>query len=109
MTDESITIKQMLEDMGKGRPFSLTYVTADTTKGTGGKLVKIASAILSGYNLADGTRVTASVMNKAGLTGKSSKKPNHSAHFTRNILLKDSTLRKVHIDLVTEYNGKKVL
>ncbi len=95
--------------MGKGCPFSLTYVTANTKNGTGGKLVFVASAILSGYNVADGARVTASVMSKANLTGKASKRPNHSQHFTRNILLKDSTLRKVHIDLVTEYNGKTVL
>lgn len=104
--EDTITIKEMLRFMESGRAFSLTVVTADTKKGTGGELLFFPSATCTQYSVSDGTRLTASVMKKAATDGK---RPNHNAHFTRNILLPDMRVRKVHVDLITRFNGKKVL
>ena len=107
--EQAITIKQLLKEMGQGRPFSLSFVTANKQKGTGGKLISVTGALLSGYNLPSGTKLTASVMNKAIAQGRVSKQPNHSSHFTRNILLPDGRLLTVHIDLITRISGKNIL
>ncbi len=107
--DNEITIKQLLGEMEAGRPFSLSFVTANKQKGTGGRIMSVTGALLSGYNLPSGTKLTGSVMNKATAHGRASKRPNHSNHFTRNILLPDLTLVTVHIDLITRFNGKKIL
>lgn len=104
--EDTITIKEVLLLMESGRAFSLTVVTANTKKGTGGELVSFPSATCTGYNVKDGTKLTASVMKKAT---SEEKRPNHSEHFTRNILLPDMRVRKIHIDLITRFNGKKVL
>jgi hypothetical protein len=107
--EQEITIKQLLEEMTAGRPFSLSFVTANKQKGTGGRIMSVTGALLSGYNLPSGTRMTAAVMNKEIDQVKAGRCPNHRDHFTRNLLLPDKTLITVHIDLITRFNGKKIL
>lgn len=101
--EATITIKEMLEFMDSARPFDITYVTADRRKGTGGQLVSVTRARKTGTMAKDGQKLTASVIKAA------SRLPNHSEHFTRNIVLKDRTVKKIHPDLVTRFNGRKVI
>ena len=96
-------MRELLEWMDSGRHFSLTYVTADRKKGTGGDLVSIPRATKTGHRAKDGQKLTPAVIRQAA------KNPNHSEHFTRNIVLPNREVRKVHIDLITHFNGKKVL
>ncbi len=100
----------MLELMDSGLPFDITYVTADVKKGTGGKLVSIRKCTKTGYKAKDGTKLTAATLRK--LKGESiiaDKNPNHFGNFTRNIVIPGQEVRTVHIDLITRFNGKKIL
>ena len=105
---EGISIKEILEWMDSGRPFSLTYVTADSRRGTGGSLVSYRRVQKTGYAVKDKTRLTPAVQKRYDqqIDGKN---PNHFEHFTRNIILPNREVRTVHIDLITHFNEKKVL
>jgi len=99
----TITIKEMLEYMDSGRPFDLSYVTADRRRGTGGQLLSATRARKTGTAARDGQKLTASVVSAAA------RNPQHAEHFTRNIVLRDRTVKKIHPDLVTKFNGRVVL
>ena len=94
-----ISAKDMLETMqmrGDDRefiPFSITFVTADQKKGTGGKKIVLDQAIFVG-----------------GPSNKSkSRNPNHYENYTRNIrhLMSDRIIT-IHPLLVLYFNGMKV-
>lgn len=107
--DETIDIRGILDHMDSGRPFDMTYVTADVKKRTGGRLVTVRKAIKTGYKVKDGTQLTAAMLRKLKGDSLPEKNPNHFENFTRNILLQGQEVRTVHIDLITRFNGKKVL
>lgn len=102
MDKGTVSIQEILEHMDAGLPFSMIYVKADRKRGTGGQMVSVERAHKSGHNLKDGQRVTPSAIKKAA------KNPNHSQHFTRNIVLPDREVRTVHPDLIITFNGKEV-
>jgi hypothetical protein len=95
--DEFISIKDMCDTMqmrGEDRefiPFSITFVTADLKKGTGGKKITFDDAIFVG-----------------GPSRSSEKKrnANHYANFTRNIRHRQSDrIITIHPILVLKFNG----
>ena len=94
---EFISVKDMCDIMqmrGEDReliPFSLTFVTADLKKGTGGKKITFDDAIFVG-----------------GPSRSSDKKKNanHYANFTRNIRHRQSDrIITIHPILVLKFNG----
>jgi hypothetical protein len=102
-------LKAVLEEMertdakGQLKPFSIEFVTADRNKKTGGEIIKVDKAvILKKMNYASSTSsVKAEPMNK--------KKSNHWENSTRNILLPNGQKRKLHIRLITKFNGQAVI
>ncbi|KAB7728199.1 hypothetical protein F5984_20530 [Rudanella paleaurantiibacter] len=100
----------ILEDTdakGCPRPFSITFCTADQAKGTGGEIIHYKRAV---WHVAGG-RVKASDRDAARVDdqGPKSKRPNHAANWTRNIRgLDTDQIRKIHIHLILEINGKPV-
>lgn len=103
MEQDNITIKELLAVMESGQAFRMTYVQADRRRGTGGKMVDVKDAVLSQHAVPSGKKLTQAAIQKA------SKSPNHSEHFTRNIVLLNRDVVKVHILLITSFNGKRVL
>lgn len=95
--DEFISVKDMCDIMqmrGEDReliPFSITFVTADLKKGTGGKKITFDEAVFEG-----------------GPSRRTEKKrnPNHFKNFTRNIRHRRSDrIITIHPLLVLKFNG----
>ena len=90
---DMLEIMQMRGDDREFIPFSITFVTADLKKGTGGKKITFDQAIFVG-----------------GISNKNkSRNPNHFENYTRNIrhLMSDRIIT-IHPLLVTKFNGMKV-
>lgn len=101
-------IKEMhrKDEDGKPVPFSLTFVTADKNKRTGGEVVDIAAAILT---WGDDKAMRKALNEESVSADKKEKKPNHWKHRTRNLLLPNGQIRKVHLSLITKFNGYDVI
>jgi hypothetical protein len=114
-----IQLKQVLALMEAAtEPFSLRYVKLNEQKGTGGEVVALSSQLLSGKGT--GQQLAAAPDPAPVLCGKPAdieeleawlrRNPNHFDNMTRNLV---STINghytKVHIYLLTEFEGKKVI
>ncbi|MGJ1295534.1 hypothetical protein ACR777_15110 [Sphingobacterium spiritivorum] len=94
--EKFISVKDMLNTMmmrGQDRdliPFSITFVTADLKKGTGGQKITYDQAVFVG-----------------GPSNKTSgRNPNHYGNMTRNIRHKNSDrITTIHPHLVLKFNG----
>ena len=114
-----ITLKQVLATMATtAEPFSLRYVKLNEQKGTGGEVVPISSQLLSGKGKGQQMAPAADPAPALGpeptdvdeLEAWLRRNPNHFDNMTRNLV---STINghytKVHIYLITEFEGKKVI
>lgn len=110
-----IQLKQVLALMEAAtEPFSLRFVKLNEQKGTGGEVVALSGQLLSGK----GTGQQLAAVPALGpapaaveeLEAWLRRNPNHYDNMTRNLV---STLNghytKVHIYLLTEFDGKKVI
>jgi hypothetical protein len=107
-----ITHKQMLAAMAAAiEPFSLRYVKLNEQQGTGGEVVALSGQLLS----SKGQPEEAPTLGPAPadveeLEAWVRRNPNHFENMTRNL---KSTVNgrytKVHIYLITEFEGKKVI
>jgi hypothetical protein len=107
---QRLTVKEVCEMMeqcsrrARPVPFSITYVTYDEQRNTGGELRTYDHAIMVVLN-STGSKAY-STENALKLKNK---KPNHWRHGTRNIMVQHSgETRKVHIWLILEFNGCEV-
>lgn len=81
-------------ELGDFVPFSLTFVTCNKRLGTGGEKITLERAQLVG----------------GGNSKAKKSNPNHFEHYTRNIKAVDGDrIMKVHVLLVTRFNGDKVI
>lgn len=93
---------------GEPTPFSLTFVTANRSKKTGGEIITVKRAILSKYEKSLPAHLQDAGTTRTTSTGKG-KNPNHFFNGTRNIIdLDTQTFIKVHIRLITHFNGQQV-
>jgi hypothetical protein len=114
-----IQLKQVLALMeAASEPFSLRYVKLNEQKGTGGEVVAISGQLLSGKGT--GQQLAPAPDPVPILSGQPAdseeleawlrRNPNHYDNMTRNLV---STVNghytKVHIYLITEFEGKKVI
>jgi hypothetical protein len=117
-----IPLKQVLAEMQAAKePFSLTYVKLNEGKKQGGEVVQLPSVLLSGRKQQE--EATAPVVKREGaraFTGNPetdmetvasiTRDPNHFDNMTRNLVSTlNSRFTKVHIWLILEFNGKKVI
>jgi len=101
-------LEQMDQFDGAGMPvkFDIKFVTADRIRKTGGEIIEIKQGCKcvgkkKGKVIFD-TRLAPTDI------PKSPKDPNHWINQTRNILLPNGQIRKIHIRLIIEFNGQKV-
>lgn len=114
-----IQLKQVLAEMEAAtEPFSLRFVKLNEQKGTGGEVVPLSGQLLSGKGT--GQQLAPAPDPMPALSGAADdvdeleawlrRNPNHYDNMTRNLV---STINghytKVHIYLITEFNGKKVI
>jgi hypothetical protein len=113
---EIITLREVLGEMEKReRPFSVTFITLDRKRKTGGDVVTIDNGMLSGSNNEKSeTQKPLSLTNEiqrmtTEVYSTETRNPNHFVNRTRNIrILGTSQIRKLHIRLIIEFNCKTV-
>jgi len=100
---EIISLQECLRQIHTGKPFDITFVTADMQRKTGGVIKIYQNCTLSqksGGKQRNGKGKNWIVPPKA---------PHHYENATRNIRLPNGDIRKIHIRLITEFNGFKVV
>jgi hypothetical protein len=111
MSGNYIRLTEVLDHMerldGNMRPvpFLIKFVTANRKKRTGGEVIEIDKAIKVIGKGKDGKEIIDLRPNE--LPSKS-KDPRHWINATRNLLLPNGQIRKIHIRLIIEFNGRKV-
>jgi hypothetical protein len=108
----TITHKQMMAAMAAAvEPFSLRYIKLNEQKGTGGEVVALSGQLLSSKGMSESApTIGAAPVDVEELETWLRRNPNHYENMTRNL---KSTVNgrytKVHIYLITEFEGKKVI
>jgi len=105
----TIPLKAVLAAMAAAvEPFSLRYVKLNEQKGTGGEVVPLSGQLLSGKGA--GQQLAPSSPAGPAEEAAGRRDPNHHANMTRNLRsVVNGHYTKVHIYLITEFNGKKVI
>lgn len=95
-----ILLRNALDAMENGEPFHVTVVTCDLERGTGGKIVKYGPVVLNQPRKKSGT----------GTRKRISKLRNNNFNNTRTIrLLGSDQIRTIHVPLIVEFNGTRVI
>jgi hypothetical protein len=103
-----IFLKDVLDEMAKGEPFSMTFVTYDGKRKRMGELIEVESAKCTWKEKsAEGSKNKAPEGNTEVVV--KTRQPNHWENATRNIVINGTQIRKVHIRLITKFNGKTVI
>ena len=103
---KALDLMDLLDDDGKPVKFHVKFVTADRMRRTGGEIIEIHSG-----RKCVGNRNGKTVFDtrlKADENPSISRQPNHWMNSTRNIILPNGGIRKVHIRLIIEFNNQKV-
>lgn len=96
---------------GSAEPFSIAYVKYNRRENSGGDIARYDSCLCTGTR-AKGTRQEKSrqALVKPEQREKQAKNPNHFLNATRNLqVLPSFVIRKLHIWLIIEFNGMKVI
>ncbi len=102
-----ITLSEVLRIYESGASFSITVVTADRKKGTGGELRHYPTAQRCRLQ-----EMPANLLKRNGFTSTATDKrsPNHWENKTRNLYIPATgEIRKIHIKLIVAFNNKRVL
>ena len=87
-----VTIAEALALLEDGNYHSVAYVSADSNKHTGGKIIRLPHCqILSQLNTPGNANANVTTDHAPG------KSQRHSIHATRNLRLKNGMVRKMHI------------
>jgi hypothetical protein len=104
---DSITLKEVLSELDSGRKIpSMTFITADLHKGTGGELITAENFHKHNWLSPAEYRKQQKLQPTSSMIKKD---PRHYENSTRNIIMAGSEIRKVHIRLIRTFNGKTVL
>ncbi len=102
---ETIELTEVIDHMEALMPFDITYVTADKKRGTGGDIKQCR-----GWVKCDLSSQPEPILRKNKISYAEAKDPNHRLHKTRNIMNPVTReIRKLHLRLIVEFNGKRVV
>lgn len=96
-----------LDADGKPASFDVKFVTMDLKRGTGGEIIEV-KGVRKTVGKRNGVAVMDTRERQTPAEERERRNPNHFLNSTRNILLPNGELRKLHIRLIIEFNGKKV-
>jgi hypothetical protein len=103
----AIDLQQCISILEGGDWVSLSFVTADALRGTGGLVIELKKCrIARNRQPKTSTSKNEPTNIRSGVLGKD---PNHRYHFTRNLELPNKTLVKVHPPLIFSINNQQVL
>lgn len=99
----------MVQYMNTGKPFSLVYVTYDVAKGKGGSVKRVAQAVKHWAIIANEAAENAAIAGDLKRLRQSIRNPRHFENGTTNIRVTaaggTNDIRKVHIQLIRNFNG----
>jgi hypothetical protein len=99
-----IELYEVIQQIDTGEPFNMTYVTADRKKGTGGQIRHCKNWVRC-----DLATMPEPVLRRNKVY-EVARDPRHQEHKTKNIMNPATRdIRKVHIRLITEFNGRRVV
>lgn len=111
-----ITVRDMLEQMETGLPFSIAYVTYDAQRRKGGQIVRYEEAqLLQADEDQEGRpRTRLEEARHRTIQIKEKRDPRHQRWYTRNIRIlqaghKTSLIKKIHPPLVFLFNDQIVV
>lgn len=106
MNAKIIGLGEVIHLMDKGEPFDISFVTADTKRGTGGDIKTLTKAVKAGMQKREQYSKDAPAAPEV-----TRKNPHHFENSTRNIhvLGKPRDITKVHLRLIIRFNGKRVV
>jgi hypothetical protein len=103
----TVTLKEVLETIDAGHNCALGVITCDVNRKTGGEYLVIANCKKAQFVTSHEQKEMDKAAPKANMVHKN---PNHYENSTRNIIIIPSMeLRKIHIRLIRNFNGKTVL
>jgi hypothetical protein len=108
LTDRFISISDMKAYMQSGKPFSMVYITYDFTRGKGGRVKRVAMAV---HHYAANKSSTQAPPPSPRDPSRPSRNPRHYENSTVNIRYQDNgqfVIRKVHYQLIRQFNGATV-
>ena len=100
-----LDLKDVLDALDTGRWVSLAFVKADRTRGAGGEIVRLPRCRQKVHTA--GSAGSPSGANTPA--GGAKKAPNHKEHGTRNLILPNGGMCKVHYRAIFQFQGKPVL
>jgi hypothetical protein len=112
---EVISLKQVLAMMAAAvEPFALRFVKFNEAKGTGGEIVELGGQLLSNRGTVTAPESAPAIgpgpESVDELEAHLTRNPNHFDNRTRNLVsMLNGNFTKVHIYLILEFNGKKVI
>lgn len=102
--DEVLRDMDRIDSDGQGAAFDIKFVTLDLKRDTGGRIDE-----LKGVRKCVGKKNGKVIYGREPSNGSfSGKDPDHWKNATRNLLLPNGQMRKIHIRLIIGFNGKKV-
>lgn len=101
-----VTLADALRIIESGDPFDMVWITADRQRNRGGGILEAKGAVMQSKRNSNSARQEAPGPQQPA---PSTRNPNHYAHGTRNIRLASGKIRKVHIQLIDQINGMKVV
>jgi len=93
---------------GKPSKFQIRFVTADRSLGIGGEIIELFNCCKCVGLNKQGSPVFDLRTKNSSSDSRIKKDPHHWINATRNILLENGKIRKVHIRLIIEFNNQKV-
>ena len=105
---EVLTQMDQIGPDGKPSRFQIRFVTADRSLGTGGDIIEISNGRKCVGLNKQGSPVFDLRTKSPSIDSRIKKDPRHWVNSTRNILLENGKIRKVHIRLISEFNNQKV-
>lgn len=103
---EAISIIDKVDDVGNHYPFDISFRTLNRNSKKGGRLVSYKNVVKSGFK--KGASNKASLINTLQTVSKAKKNPNHHSNRTRNLMLENGEIKKIHIRLIDSVNGRKM-
>lgn len=113
MISGTIFLREALKVMLEDKPFSMTFVTYDGKRKRMGDIIEVENAKCTWAGQENKVREKQQGKTdgeeKNMAPAKRTREPNHFENATRNIVINGTQIRKVHIRLITEFNGQKVI
>ncbi len=104
---ETITLKEALDYLDGGKPFNIMFITANKDTGEGGEECFLNNCRKLMHKTT--AMKVAEKQQEISLAKKIIKNPRHYPNSTRNLVLENGEIRKCHIRLIRQFNGKTIL